>query len=189
MKIILISGHAQNGKDQTGIYLSDILEKEGYRVLTLHYADFLKHFLQKYLNWNGQKDSNGRTLLQKWGTDVVRKNNPNTWVDMMISLLKGIMTEYDYIIIPDTRFPNEIERVKEIFETITVRIERPNFDSGLSEEQKNHISEIALDKTKFNVTIVNSQDLNYLYKLTCQFANILIMPDEIELGETRIIIK
>ena len=39
---------------------------------------------------------------------------------------------------------------------ITVRIERPNYDNGLTEEQKNHPSETELDGFCFDHIIENS---------------------------------
>lgn len=55
---------------------------------------------------------------------------------MIIALLKGIRTLYDYIIIPDVRFPNEIDKMCDNFDCITARVIRPNFDNGLTDEQK-----------------------------------------------------
>ncbi len=146
MRVILVSGKARNGKDSTAFIMKGILEKKKKKVLIIHYADYLKLFCKTYLGWNGDKASaDGRKLLQWFGTDVVRHNYEDTWVDMVVALLKGIKTLYDYIIIPDVRFPNEIDKMYEVFDCISVRIIRPDFDNGLTEEQKSHSSETALD--------------------------------------------
>ena len=39
MKVITISGKAQNGKDTTAGLLKAALEADGYKVLITHYAD------------------------------------------------------------------------------------------------------------------------------------------------------
>lgn len=163
MKVFLISGHAQHGKDTVGGFIKKIKDEEGKRSLIIHYADFLKFFCKTYLNWNGEKDQKGRTLLQQWGTNVCRANYENIWVDMMVALLKGVSTEYDYVIIPDVRFPNEVTEIQKNFNTVVLRIERPNFDNGLTLEQRHHSSEIAMDEfEEFDFTIKNDSTLDSL---------------------------
>lgn len=162
MRVILISGKAQNGKDSTAFIMRELLEKQQKKVLIIHYADNLKLFAKNYFGWNGIKDENGRKLLQWLGTDVIRKNYKDTWVDMIIALLKGIQTLYDYIIIPDVRFPNEVDKMCDNFDCITIRIIRPNFDNGLTDEQKNHPSETALDDYPMEYELLNYGDLKNL---------------------------
>ena len=108
-------------------------------------------------------------LLQWFGTDVVRKNYKDTWVDMIVALLKGIRTLYDYVIIPDVRFQNEIDKMYDNFDCVTVRIIRPNFDNGLTEEQKNHSSETALDDYPMEYELINDGDLKKLLETVKTF--------------------
>jgi hypothetical protein len=64
---------------------------------------------------------------------------------------------YDFVIIPDTRFPNEIDRIADAgFLATHVRIIRTDFESQLTEEQKNHPSETALDNTAPDFVIKNT---------------------------------
>ena len=162
MRVILISGSARFGKDSTAFMMKELLEKQKNKVLIIHYADNLKLFAKTYFGWSGQKDQKGRELLQWLGTDVVRKNYEDTWVDMIVALLKGIKTLYDYVIIPDVRFPNEIDKMCDNFNCITVRVIRPNFDNGLTDQQKNHLSEIDMDHYKFDKIIINNGTLENL---------------------------
>ena len=162
MRVILVSGKAQSGKDSTAFIMKELLEKQQKKVLIIHYADNLKLFAKNYFGWNGIKDEDGRKLLQWLGTDVIRKNYKDTWVDMIIALLKGIQTLYDYIIIPDVRFPNEVDKMCDNFDCITIRIIRPNFDNGLTDEQKNHPSETALDDYPMEYELINYGDLKNL---------------------------
>ena len=169
MRVILISGSARFGKDSTAFMMKELLEKQKKRVLIIHYADNLKLFAKNYFGWSGQKDQKGRELLQWLGTDVIRKNYEDTWVDMVVALLKGIKTLYDYIIIPDVRFPNEIDRMRDNFDCITVRVIRPNFDNGLTEEQRKHPSETALDNYPMEYELINDGDLEKLLETTRTF--------------------
>lgn len=170
MKVVLIAGAARNGKDQSANYLKDALVSKGKRVMIIHYADYLKYFCRQYLGWNGVKDQCGRELLQKYSTQIVRKNNSDTWVDIVISILKGVCTEYDYVLIPDVRFPNEIYKMKANFECEEYKIIRPAFDNGLTDEQKRHISETALDDYDFKHVILNCYDERYLEKIMKEFS-------------------
>ena len=78
--------------------------------------------------------------------------------------------EYDYVLIPDVRFPNEIDKMKENFDCISIRLTRPNFDNGLTSEQKEHISETALDNyIGFNCRIINDGSLSELKQMLKNF--------------------
>ena len=164
MDVILISAKARCGKDSSANELKRLLELRGKKVLIAHYADLLKYICKTFFEWDGSKDEDGRTLLQYVGTDVIRNENPNYWVDFIIDILKLFKSEWDYVLIPDTRFPNEIERFvgHSDFKIHTLRIERPNFDSGLTEEQLNHPSETALDNYHFGWTITNDGTIDDL---------------------------
>lgn len=144
---ILCSGRARHGKDTSAEIIKTHLEERGYKVLITHYADLLKFICKNFFGWNGEKDEAGRTLLQQVGTNCVREQNPNYWVDFVTNLIKMFPNVYDYVVIPDARFPNEIERIADAgFPVTHVRIVRPDFDSQLTDEQKNHPSETSLDK-------------------------------------------
>lgn len=167
MKVILISGKAQNGKDTTASILKQTLVDNGDRVLITHYADLLKYICTNYFGWDGKKDDKGRQMLQYVGTDVIRKQNPTLWVDFVAMILKYFKGNWDYVIIPDCRFPNEITRMIEAgFDTIHLRVHRPNFESPLTQEQQNHPSETALDDFGADVYIENDSTLTDLkYKI------------------------
>jgi hypothetical protein len=48
------------------------------------------------------------------------------------------------------------------FDTTIVRVERPNFDNGLTEAQKNHPSEVDMDNYPFDYKILNEGTLEDL---------------------------
>lgn len=160
MKIICISGKARHGKDITATYLSEALETRGYSVLVTHYADLLKYICKTFFDWDGKKDEYGRDLLQIVGTEVIRKKDPDFWVKFIRDILQFFPDRWDYVLIPDCRFPNEIDVIKaEFADTIHVRVYRPDCESPLTEEQQNHISETALDDTIPDYLIYNTGTL------------------------------
>ena len=147
-------------------YLAEELRVDGYKVLVTHYADLLKFACKSFLDWDGIKDEHGRWLLQYIGTDVIRKQSDDFFAYTLMSLLdylKGY-AGWDFVIIPDTRFKNELDIVKEFgFPMFHIRIERPNYDAGLTDTQKNHPSETSLDGEVYDLIIENDGTLNDLH--------------------------
>ena len=171
MKICCISAKAQHGKDTAAKLIKENLEKKGQRVLITHYADLLKFICVKYFGWNEVKDEAGRTLLQYLGTDVVGAQNPAYWAEFIAGLLKMLPNTWDYVLIPDCRYPIEVSTMKDQFETVVLRVERPNFDNGLTEVQKQHASEVKMDDYKFDALIYNDGILEEFSEKVDWFVN------------------
>lgn len=176
MRVITISGHAQNGKDTFAKMVSEKLGKKGYRVLVTHYADLVKYICKMFFDWDGQKDDHGRELLQFVGTDIVRNENPDYWVNFIIDMLSFFSNCWDFVLIPDARFPNEIDRLRqEGFDVHHVRVYREgnSFKSPLTEEQQKHPSETSLDDCSPDMFIVNKGTLKDLESLADMYVDYL----------------
>lgn len=160
---ICISGKAQNGKDTSAEIFKNELVARGHSVLVIHQADLLKYICKAFFNWNGEKDEAGRTLLQQVGTNVIRKVEPDFWVNFIAKVTGFFKDTWDYIIIPDTRFPNELEKLKaDDANVFHVRVIRKNFKSPLTEEQQRHPSETSLDGVESDFTLVNDKGIDDL---------------------------
>ena len=152
-KVILISGKSGSGKDTFAKFLREILEERNERVLTIHFADMVKEYARLYYGWDGQKDIGGRQLLQQMGTNEVRSAFKNYWADLVAQFIKATEDDWDYALIPDLRFLNELKRVKKFNKKkcVSVRVRRYTDDGEiwenplLTEEQKEHPSETDLD--------------------------------------------
>ena len=154
---------ARHGKDTTAKFLQDALQEKSRRVLVAHFGDLVKYVCQKFFGWNGEKDEAGRTLLQQIGTDRVRAQDENYWVRFLAEILTMFPDQWDYVLIPDCRFPNEISCLKDAgLDILHVRVVRPFFVSPLTQEQQNHPSETALDSVTPDVLIYNEGDLDAL---------------------------
>ena len=163
MKVICISGKAQHGKDTTAAILKELLEADGKSVKIAHFADLLKFICKTYFDWDGQKDERGRHILQYVGTDVIRAKSPDYWADFIVNFLSMFQEEWDYVLLPDCRFPNEYELFKYSgIDTVLLRVERSGFVSPLTPEQQAHKSETALDGYRFDYVIQNDADLDKL---------------------------
>ena len=156
--VILLSGKSASGKDFIANIMKEQFENNGNKVLVTHYADLLKYILKTFFNWNGKKDIKGRSLLQKVGTDVIRNKYPDYWVNFINDMITFFPDEWNYILIPDARFPNEIEVIKNnpYVNTLTIRVNRTNYKSKLTPEQQQHPSETSLDDYKFDYIINNN---------------------------------
>lgn len=171
MKVCCISAKARHGKDTAAEILKDHLERRGQRVLIIHFADLLKYICKQFFGWDGVKDESGRTLLQYIGTDVVGAKNPAYWAEFVVSFLKMFESEWDYVLIPDCRYPIEVATVERAFDTTVLRVERPNFDNGLTITQKNHPSEVDMDNYRFDLILYNDKGLDEFVDKVCSFAD------------------
>ena len=161
---ICISGKAQNGKDTSAEIFKNELIIRGHSVLVIHQAALLKYICKAFFNWNGEKDEAGRTLLQQVGTNVIRKVEPDFWVEFIAKVTGFFKDTWDYIIVPDTRFPNELEKLKANDANVFhVRVIREGFKSPLTEEQQQHPSETALDGIESDFTLINDKGIDDLY--------------------------
>ncbi len=103
--------------------------------------------------------------MQNVGTEIGRNSDKDIWVKRLLNDIKIFGKDYDYILIDDVRFPNEIELPIEYgFCVKSITVERSCFDNGLTPEQKNHLSETSLDDYKFDYSIKTVEGLdNLLY--------------------------
>lgn len=176
MKIIMISGKSQSGKDTVASLIMDELVNNGYekRVLIMHFADLVKYYAYQYFNWDGEKNVDGRALLQLIGTTIMRSRYPIYWAEIIGKFIDAIteLNYFDYILIPDLRFINEYETVYDYAsilnnKVITIRVERykndkPYINPQMTPDQQNHISECELDHFSFDWIIENRGDLSEL---------------------------
>lgn len=178
-KIILISGKASHGKNQLADYIKENLESTGERVAITAFARHIKSLLKDYMNWGGEKTDYWRSVLQKLGTDRIRNemNDVNFHVSRLCTDVSVLEDEFDYFIVPDTRFVNECTLTKSNFglgKVIDIRIVRTDYSSPLTLEQQQHKSETALDNYNFSYTIINDGDLDSLRNTANEFCRQVI---------------
>lgn len=156
LKIILISGKAGSGKDTVAREIQKSFWGDGKRVAVTHFADPLKEICKRDYGWNGIKDEEGRKLLQYVGTEVYRAKDPDYWVKLTAETIKKKWYAYDYVLIPDLRFVNEISVLKSMgFDVVHIHVLRDDYKSELTEEQKNHPSETSMDGYPVNYIVSN----------------------------------
>ena len=167
-QFIVITGEAESGKDTVAGSLAEYFTQSGKRVIITHYADLLKYTCESFFDWDGVKDTYGRSLLQKVGTELIREQLRDTyWIDYVWDMLYFSKDKWDVAIIADARYENEIDvepKAKKIDKDAafaTIKITRPKKNS-LSEEQRKHSSEANIDGVKTDYEIKNNGDLRRL---------------------------
>jgi hypothetical protein len=169
MKIVLISGKAESGKDSFHELASKILKREGLHIPTrVAYADEVK-FIAEQMGWNGEKDEKGRAGLIMVGDGAREYFDKLVWIRKLVRKIDNISNALDsskrMIFVTDCRYPNEIDMVKNYFilrghDVYSVRVIRPNHVSKLTPEQRANRSEVALDDYKdWDFVITNDATL------------------------------
>ena len=174
-RILMISGKSASGKDELARLLKEKFEERGKSVLIIHFGDAVKDMLKRYYAWNGEKDTNGRALLQHLGTTIMRTAYPTYWAEIVSKFISAAH-EWDYVLIPDLRFYNEYETVCFYNEKVTtIRINRFDengksyYNPTMRNNQLTHISECELDNFNFEYIVENHS----LYELN-ESADVLV---------------
>lgn len=97
-----------------------------------------------------------REILQRLGTEVGRSVHPETWTRKLLA--DAALTSGRFLLVPDTRFPNEVDAIHGAG-GVVIRVIRPGFRTGAFE---GHASETALNAVPADYTVVNDGDLTVL---------------------------
>lgn len=146
--IIGIGHYAGTGKDTFADMLLDKLDNKDVRAAITSLADGLKEFCADLFYWtrslgegdyydqpeNREKKEEvipalGKSPRQIWIEvgNKMREVYPDVWIDYV---LKDVdIHTYGHLIIPDVRFPNEVERIKSLGGKL-VLMQRPGVEPG-----------------------------------------------------------
>ena len=136
-------------ENMPGILTHEVAEEEwGYLRLDYDSKETQKEFSKINLTYHAAGPMSAREFLQYFGTDVMRYMWEPVWVNKCI---KDIKREGTLLaIIPDVRFPNEVQVIEEAGGMV-LRLTRHVFDDD-------HNSETALDDYSFNQYLDNKND-------------------------------
>lgn len=157
VKIILLSGKAKSGKDE----VSDIIKNYYHdkKCIQLSYSYYLKDYVKRITNWDGCEANKPRELLQQFGISLLKeKIDKHLLINRLLEDIEVFSYFYDIIIITDARLKEEVNIPKMRFDNLTtIRINRVNYNNGLTFEEQNHITETDLDNyDKFDYVVENS---------------------------------
>ena len=159
-KVFVVGGKARHGKDTFSAYLKEVCENNGKKVLVTQLGKYIKYYAREITGWDMGEENKPRELLQQLGTGLIREHlgKSDLFVKRMIDDIEIFSYFYDIIIISDARLKYEFNTLKNAFPNIvSVIIERPDFDNGLTPEQKMHPTEIDLDDfTGYDYKVINT---------------------------------
>lgn len=180
-----------NNKDCYNIYLNyKLVAHFNYNQTSKNFNDWFSNLKldshSYFYSYDGMVEKDP-ILMQWWGTEFRRKQDPDYWLKKMrmkIALVDEMAKRHNIdlkIVIPDMRFKNEVEMIKIEFGGEIWKLERydikvkKDFSAKLAHESKvpyiasgrdpNHQSETDLDNCPFDETLsAESGDLDSLYK-------------------------
>ena len=156
IKIFIISGKARSGKSETSNIIKNFYKEK--KCITISFAYYLKDYVKRITNWDGNEETKPRELLQQLGIELIKnKINNQLLINRILEDIEVFTYFYDIIIINDARLVDEIESIKEKYkDSICIRIIR-NKENNLSETEKQHITETELDNyNNFDYVINNN---------------------------------
>lgn len=175
--LVGIGGLLQSGKSTAAEYLRD---KYGYTIVA--FADALKQELTSTMRrtllveatrvygllkpeeeadalWrllNTNKTDLTRCMMQEWGTELRRHENPQYWV---IKFIQAYLCRTGPVVCPDVRFRNEFEAIRH-WKGSLIRIVRHGDGKHLD-----HASETSLSlQDQWDMVIVNDSSKDVLYE-------------------------
>lgn len=188
IRVIGLSGKANSGKD--------FISQHWFRVNGYTQWSLAWHFKVGIVGRNDAtheevfvtKPPHIRKLLQEEGTERGRYiYGENVWLDTTKEWF-NILHDYcgiNKFIIPDVRFINEVNYIKNELNGAVIRIHAPNRvnDSTLTAEARNHISETELDNyTDFDFIIHNDYNDNLVKEMQLLFTKLNELGNYIDLN-------
>ena len=160
MKVFIIGGTAKSGKNTFGKFLREELKKYGYKPCVMHLTEPLYSYAKNYFSWDERTDEKPREFLQKVGIEIIKEkmHKPYFLINRTSEDIEILSNFFDVFIITDARLIMEFEEFRKRFDDVVViKITRENYDNGLSETEKNHITETeVLDYQKYDYEIKNN---------------------------------
>lgn len=164
MKIFVIGGAAKSGKSTFGKYLREELKNYGYKPCVMHLTETLYSYARNYFSWDENANEKPREFLQKMGIEIIKEkmHKPYFLLDRTCEDIEILSNFFDTFIITDARLIMEFEELKKRFDNVvTIKINRTNYDDGLSDKERSHITETELmDYTGFDYEVDNEDVLS-----------------------------
>ena len=159
-KIFILSGIARSGKDTVAKMIKEYYQEKD--TIIISFGHYIKDYAKRVSNWDGSEETKPRELLQHLGIELIKNKIDNKlFIKRILEDIEIFSYFYDIIIVDDARLVDEIETLKQNYkDSITIRVIRDNFDNGLTEVQKNHLTETDLDNyNNFDYIINNDENL------------------------------
>jgi len=178
MRVIGIAGQQGAGKDYFYEALRDMI---GDNVRRMAFADGVRREVSREVftalgfeikddsgmaHWQKPYTAGQRFLLQQWGTEFRREQDPDYWVDYGLDYIAKLDTPESLWCVTDVRFANEAEAIKRVggkvvlvHSALTERAKRLGLTAEELEGRSGHASEVI----DFDADFVVRSQSNGLY--------------------------
>lgn len=180
--IYLFTGKAQSGKNYIARELNKALTSEHKTVLELSFAYKLKSFISTLFDmpidevdkWKLNEQpftANGTTMreiLQRFGTDIMRKHvDKDYWVKFVATRI--VNTDYNYYLITDYRFPNELDvidyiKLYDLYNLTDYNVKVVKVINNSTIKSSRHESELLTDVIDADI-IIDNTDHKYKFNI------------------------
>ena len=164
MKLFLICGKADSGKNFFGNILKEEFEKKEYKVCMLRLTEPLYNYAIKYFSWDGSEKNKPRSLLQNLGCELIKEKLGLK--EFLINRLREDITIldefFDVGIITDGRLIYEFDKLKEYYPHLKIIKMERDIENNLQPLEKKHITETDLDNSYNYDYVVKNTDIETL---------------------------
>ncbi len=164
-KIFIISGKARSGKGEVSKIITNHYNNK--KCITISFGHYIKDYARRVSSWDGSEKNKPRELLQQLGIELIKeKIDDKLVINRVLEDIEVFSYFYDIIIVSDARLIDEVETLKNKYKnSISIRVIRNSNDNMLTNSQKNHLTEIALDNyTNFDYKVKNNNNYDELIK-------------------------
>ena len=173
--IILIAGKARSGKNTVAEMLKEMYELNNKKVIISPFTKYLKKYIEEITGEKIDENNKPRELLQQLGVEIIKEKlgKYDMFINREIDDIDIYSYFFDVIIIPDVRFPKEIEILKDKYQNVMTIKVISSLDNNMSLKERSHITETSLDNydnDNFNYIIFNddmdklSDQINDIYQ-------------------------
>ena len=166
MRLFIIGGKANVGKNTLAKYIKEYYDLKEEKSIITEYSKYIKLMSNEMIDWQENKKK-PRKFLQDLGEEVRKTNGANIFIERMKEDILVFQKYYQNIIICDARLIPELTLMKTKYPNCYTIHLVSDKDNNLSLEEKNHITELEFDNYKdFDYTLKNNslnklkEDLN-----------------------------
>lgn len=163
MRLFIIGGKANVGKNTLAKYIKEYYDIQGEKSIITEYSKYVKLVANEMIDWK-KNNKKPRAFLQDLGEEYRNTIDPNIFINRMKEDIMVLQKYYQNIIICDARLIPELTLMKTKYPNCYTIHLIGNRENNLTDSEKNHITETEFDNYKdFDYTLENN-DLSKLKK-------------------------